>query len=223
MFDRIVLNIPHSVPLAPVTAKQWNDPATALRASDRWTDWDTHRLFASADERVIPVRFLHSRFECDAERLPGDPMETQGQGIIYTRFGTGLSRKVSRITEAELMHLYWEHTAAVRSLSTPGSLVVDCHSFPADLADTDVCIGYNEDDSYPEDAVRVIRDWFTNFGYKVSENTPYSNAFLGGDGSKSVMLEINKRLYMTDEKRIDDDKFAHLHDCIEGCYLKLLT
>lgn len=221
MFDRIVLNIPHSVPLAPVTARQWNDPEAALRASGRWTDWGTHRLFASSDSRVIPVRFSHSRFECDAERLPGDPLEKDGQGIIYTMFGAGLTRKVTRVMEAELMHLYWEHAAAVRSLSTPGSLVIDCHSFPADLADTDVCIGYNDDDSYPEDAVKLIREWLSGHGYSVSENSPYSNAFLGGDASKSVMMEINKRLYM-DGDEINGDRFSRLHDCIGGCYLKLL-
>ena len=78
------------------------------------------------------------------------PMETQGQGILYQHFG-GYDRGVLTTREsAFLYHQRKHHLDAVRSLLTPDSLLIDCHSFPSDLYDCDICIGHNSDETYEE-------------------------------------------------------------------------
>lgn len=56
-------------------------------------------------------------------------------------------------------------------------MLIDCHSFPSNEADIDICIGYNEDWSKPNDfTLNLVRDTFKNAGYSVVFNKPYSNS-----------------------------------------------
>lgn len=77
--------------------------------------------------------------------------------------------------------------------------MLDCHSFPSELSDIDICIGYNEDWSKPDkETIELAVNLFEDNGYKVGVNEPYSNSetpdcpFL----YQSMMLEVNKKVYM---------------------------
>ena len=89
--SKIVLNIPHSS-LNGIFDKnigQW--PCNSYFMNEcinKWTDWFTDFLFMqlSKEENVDTIVFPFSRFVCDVERLKNDPLEIEGNGIIYTQF-----------------------------------------------------------------------------------------------------------------------------------------
>jgi hypothetical protein len=59
----------------------------------------------------------------------------------------------------------------------PDALLLDCHSFPSELSDVDICIGFNEDWSKPnKDTIELAVNLFEDCGYKVGINEPYSNS-----------------------------------------------
>lgn len=201
-YSNIVLNEPHASVeglydnrLAP-----WNiDESFINDVILEWTDWHTDYLFhTSCDKRVSTVRFPYSRFVIDAERLWDDPLEKIGQGIIYRKFG-GYVRHVDKEAEERLLNLWKWHQSRLGRRLTEGALLLDCHSFPAHVGDVDICIGYNENWSNPgKSIIDYAVNLFEDNGYSVGVNYPYSNSetpecsFL----YHSMMLEVNKRVYM---------------------------
>ncbi len=165
----------------------------------RWTDWHTDYLFHGFNNECIKtVRFPYSRFIVDAERLWDDPLESEGQGIIYRHFGEYV-RNIPQSSERRLLNIWKWHQERLRMSLCEDALLLDCHSFPGRLSDIDICIGYNEDWSKPnKETIEFTVNLFEDYGYKVGINMPYSNSetpdcpFL----YQSLMLEINKRTYM---------------------------
>lgn len=225
--ERIVLHIPHASPVFPFGRSGWEEGIR--REIGRWTDWYTDWLFASAsrlDPRIIPVSYPFSRFFCDVERLEDDPLEAVGQGIVYERFG-GLKRSVSEAERVFALRSYKEHHDRLRrAITGERTLLVDCHSFPPDLSDVEVCIGVNEDWSRPEGYIidGTVRK-FSSLGYKVGINTPYSNSMapLCTSPYSSMMLEINKKTYLQAAGELDQEKGRKLRNTIEMILLSMLT
>ena len=222
----IVLHIPHASPVFPFGLSSWEEGINS--EITRWTDWNTDWLFASStrlDPRIIPVSYPFSRFFCDVERLENDPLEQIGQGIVYTRFGT-LSRCISDAEMQFALESYHEHRQRLVQALTPGALLVDCHSFPADLSDTDICIGVNDDWSRPDDnLIDRVLSYFRSWGYSVGLNEPYSNSVSPETGFRygSLMIEVNKRVYLRGKQELDLSKASGLRKCIEECIVNLLA
>jgi len=220
MIDNIVLNIPHSS--VERGCENWEDGIQQY--IDRWTDWHTYKLFQlNSDERVKSVVFPYSRFYCDVERLIDDPLEAKGQGIVYREF-EGLRRTVSRELETEAMAEYWKHQQKLSEQLNTNSLLIDCHSFPKDLSDVDICIGYNDDWSKPSDELlRLMKEHFEELGCKVAFNSPYSNSITPATDFeyKSVMIEVNKRLYLRDNNEMMPDSYK-THAKLVCLYNKIL-
>ena len=201
-FKNIVLNIPHSSTLGIFDENfGWPRNAHFLNEVHKLTDWYTDFIFHSNDEAVVPVVFPLSRVVCDAERLPNDPLEADGQGIVYTRL-KGFRREVSESAKALMMEAYERHQSNLAEHILPGNqtVIIDCHSFSEEVCpEVDVCIGYNEDWSKPEqEQIDFIVGTFQKAGYKVGINTPYSNSITPKceHKYKSVMIEVNKRCYL---------------------------
>ena len=227
--ERIVLHIPHASPVLPFGRSGWEEGIE--REIARWTDWYTDWLFASSarlDSRIVAVAYPFSRFFCDAERLEDDPLEAVGQGRVYRRFGA-LERTVPEDELEFALRSYGEHRERlVKALSAcgPGTLLVDCHSFPEDLSDVDVCIGVNDDWSRPDDAlIQTAVGRFTSRGYSTRVNEPYSNSVSPETGFRyaSLMIEVNKRSYLQGMSEMDMRKALSVRDCIEGLLLSLLS
>lgn len=227
MFGKIVLNIPHASPVLPFGRGGWENGIR--REIDRWTDWYTDWLFSSAsrlDSRIIPVAYPFSRFFCDVERLENDPLEAVGQGIVYERFGD-LKRSVSEKERHFAMQSYYEHHDRLRrAIEGEDTLLVDCHSFPSDLSDVEVCIGFNDDWSRPEGYIidSAVKS-FSSCGYKVGINVPYSNSVapLCPFPYTSMMLEVNKKAYLKRTGELDQEKGRMLRETIERILLSMLT
>lgn len=226
MFGKIVLNIPHASPVFPFGRGGWEDGIQL--EIDRWTDWYTDWLYASAsrlDSRIIPVAYPFSRFFCDVERLENDPLEAVGQGIVYGRFGD-LKRSVSEGERVFAMQSYREHHDRLRRAITGGdTLLVDCHSFPSDLSDVDICIGFNEDWSRPEELLlEMVLERLRKKGYRTEINDPYSNSVAPDCRSpyQSLMIEVNKGIYMDGDTTLDTVSAQRLRKALEEILIAAL-
>lgn len=226
MYKRIVLNEPHASVegLYDEDKSFWKINADFLNnVVIKWTDWHTDYLFHGlVDNRVKTVRFPFSRFIVDAERLWNDPMEKVGQGIVYKHFD-GFQRNISEFREQHLLKLWNWHQNRLRENLEEDALLLDCHSFPEELSDVDICIGYNEDWSKPhKETIEFVVNHFLDNGYKVGVNEPYSNSETPFCDFRyhSLMLEVNKKAYLkSGTTLLCDDR---LRDVIQGFMQKLL-
>ena len=192
---------------------------------DKWTDWFTDELF-DCNSKATSVRFGLSRFVVDAERLVDDPMENIGQGIVYSRFGEILRTGLTDAMKGRLMGLYRQHIDKLKVALSSDSLLIDCHSFPHDLYDVDVCIGTNEDWSKPsKEVLETAIETFTACGYSVEVNRPYSNSVSPDTGFhyQSIMVELNKSTYMKSETEKDEIKFRRMRETISEQYDRLVN
>lgn len=208
MNRKIILNIPHSSIEGVFDGRNgWvSDIPLLQKKVNKWTDWFTDYLFSRQNPGIIMQRCPLSRFVVDVERLPDDPMEAKGQGIVFTEF-EGIRRSVTEERRSELTAFYHDYRTRLGNLVTgPDDVLVDCHSFPSELApDVDICIGYNEDWSRPSDKfLEDVQEIFAAKGFIARFNEPYSNSITPESEYeyKSFMIEINKRCYM-DETRIE--------------------
>lgn len=227
-FKKLVLNIPHSS--IERYDNGWVGKFKLFPTVKKWTDWHTDLLFAAPENMgdvIKPFRFPYSRFYCDVERLINDPLENIGQGIIYRKFD-GFERVVGDGTIYDIMSAYNAYIGNMSLAITDNTCVIDCHSFPSDLSDmVDICIGFNEDYSKPSDEVlNKVTNTFTEAGFNVDWNTPYSNSITPNSSNKnykSFMIEVNKKLYM-DENTLElyTSRFDHLKRTIDKVYLLLL-
>ena len=216
MEQKLLLHIPHSSTSFPEDSGFTFDD---LNADERLLiDYYTDELFLpeQPSSRIESVVFPYCRLYCDVERLLNDPLEKEGLGISYLRrIDYTVQRPNSFSTLQSAFPLYADHHSLVAKKLVSmgdGTLLIDCHSFSSipnmlnsNPPDIDICIGYNDDDTRPDNAVldRIVRH-FTSLGYKVGINTPFSNSktFPIPVKYSSVMTEVNKRLY------IDEMTFA---------------
>ena len=223
-YDNIVLNIPHASNNG-IGLTQWEHKEMLLPEIRKWTDWYTDLIFIpEKKDRIKTIVADYSRFVVDVERLPDDPMNKCGQGIIYTDFN-GFHRDVDEEERMVLMGYYYSYIKKLKSMLSDHSLLIDCHSFPSDLNDVDICIGYNDDWSRPTDfIIELVAEAFKRLGLKVDFNTPYSNAIAPETSYtyNSIMIEINKKLYLN-EKTLELNDFApKLRDQLAMLYSLLL-
>lgn len=201
-YSKIVLHEPHASleGLYDNNLSFWNIDEHFLNdIVFRLTDWHTDFLFHGLHHECIQtVRFPFSRFIVDAERLWNDPMEQKGQGIIYKHFGL-YRRSVPAQAEITLYNLWHTHQQKLKSALCEGALLLDCHSFPEEQGEVDICIGYNEDWSKPDKKLlEYAINLFEGSGYSVGINYPYSNSEAPECPFRyqSMMLEVNKRVYL---------------------------
>lgn len=171
---------------------------------DFLTDTDIDYIFSHEYHQIITFPF--SRFVCDVERLPYDPMDDIGQGIVYRRdiFGNKIKRNIS---DSKVYELYKTHhkklsKAISYSLSMfPKVIIIDAHSFSySNGKDIDVCIGT---DSFhtPKELSNIVIDFFTKKGYKIGINDPFEGTMIpqlykNNSDVYSIMIELNKKIYI---------------------------
>lgn len=224
--ERIVLHIPHASPVLPFGRSGWDEGIE--KEINRWTDWYTDWLFASLslmDPRIYPIIYPFSRFFCDVERLEDDPLEAIGQGIIYERF-VNLKRSISEEERVFAMRSYEEHHGRLRrAISGEETLLVDCHSFPSDLSDVDICIGVNDDSSRPDELLlEMVLERLRKKGYHTEINAPYANSVAPDCQSPypSLMIEVNKGIYMNGDSMMDIVSAQRLRKALEEVLIATL-
>lgn len=201
-YERIVLNEPHASieGLYDERLSGWDiDDHFLNELVFPLTDWHTDYLFHGfSHPNIKTVRFPFSRFIVDAERLWDDPMENIGQGVIY-RYFEDYQRTLTKRQEWSLGSLWVKHQNNLKKNLCENALLLDCHSFPEDMGDVDICIGFNDDWSRPNmELLSCTVNLFEDSGYSVAINYPYSNAEAPECPFRyqSMMIEINKRVYL---------------------------
>jgi len=217
-YDSVLLHVPHSSTRFPEASGYCFED---LDEEERLLiDYDTDELFAPEEEseQVSMVVFPYCRLFCDVERLIHDPLEKDGLGISYRRWKKrkdqedAILRSFSNLKEAFRLYADFHAEVSKRLVEMEGNrLLIDCHSFSsrpnllnANPPDIDICIGFNDDETCPNKAViNTIAQHFRMRGYKVGINTPFSNSktFDVPVEYHSVMIEVNKRVYMVEEDK----------------------
>ena len=200
-YDNLVLNIPHAS-VAGLGYAKWDDEVGLIREVRKWTDWYTDLIFVPDNKPgVKSITADYSRFVVDVERLEDDPLNSTGQGIVYTQFN-GIKRTIDEEERLGMMAYYYAYIKQLKGMLNEHSLLVDCHSFPSELSDVDICIGVNNDWSRPtEFVIELVAEAFKQAGYSVMVNQPYSNSIAPQMefSYDSIMIELNKRIYLNEQ------------------------
>ena len=237
-YKNIILHVPHSSSSFPSESKYtFNDLDNEERLL---IDYFTDELFVpEKTEHISSVVFPHCRLYGDVERLINDPLEKDGLGISYSRWVPCKDRhgKVLRYyserSEAFALYTDFHSEVSKKIAEMSGSiLLIDCHSFSAlpnllnsNPPNIDICIGYNDDETCPNKVViGNIVQYFKSLGYKIGINEPFSNSktFSVPVAYHSVMIEINKRIYMNENTIEKNEGFKKLKQDIKGLYDILL-
>jgi N-formylglutamate amidohydrolase len=205
-----------------------------LRMTDAYTD----ELFPVTPVEAGCVVFPISRLVCDVERFSSDedePMAARGMGVIYTRTSQGEPLR-SDPTPLERQHIldrwYWPHHLKLERLvneviSQMGQcIIIDCHSFPSialpyemDHSNNrpDICIGTDpfHTPTFLSDALIAA---VKAFKFSVAINTPFAGALVPIAYYRkdrrvwSVMIEVNRRVYMDEKTGLKNPDFTHVWD-----------
>ena len=239
VYDNMLLHIPHSSTSFPEDSYH---SFMDLNQEERLLiDYYTDELFVPSKETkcIRSIVFPFCRLYCDVERLINDPLEKDGLGISYNRWvqckdGYGKSlRSFSGKTSAFALYADFHAEVAKKIVEMgEGTLLIDCHSFSSlpnllnsNPSDIDICIGYNDDETCPNKVtIGNIVQYFKARGYKVGINEPFSNSKTFSVPVKyhSVMIEVNKRLYMNEQTFEKTDGFERLKQDIQSLYTDVL-
>jgi len=170
--------------------------------------------------------FNYSRIFLDVERLPDDELEKEGRGKIYTVASDGsLLRHLSREKREKIEKIYDEYhrtfqelTEKVRRKYAEDTLIIDLHSF-TDSDDTgiEICLGFN--DASSREKAMMMKAIFEDAGFVVGLNTPYSNSIQPVEGVDSVMIEINKKLYLDETGYVRNERLISAIDRSIGLFM----
>ena len=167
------------------------------------------------------VVFPYSRLYCDVERFKDDSevMNKYGMGYIYTKTSLGEDMFNPSLEYREnITKIYDSHHDRLDRMVTDilseynKCIIIDLHSY-SDLIvkrlfdyddNPDICLGIDED-YYSEELINYLTRAFEGCGYSVKINYPYSgslvpNKYYGYKNTNivSIMIEINKRIYLND-------------------------
>ncbi len=243
----MILHIPHSsrnIPEALRGQFVLDDNALEQEVA-RVTDAFTDELFACPD--ACRVVFEVSRLVVDVERFSRDrdePMSRVGQGMIYTRtcLGAPLRRELSEEQRRFLKSEYYvRHHERLRRavqdelLAGGKALIVDCHSYPSlplpcdvsqDENRPDFCIGTDTFHTPPA-LLQVVDSAVRGRGFSVGVNSPYSGTLVPSafyrknPNVRSVMIEVNRKLYMDEETGTKSSGFESVKDRIQDVLKEL--
>ena len=199
------------------------------------TDWYTDELFACPGCLAVVHQF--SRLVCDPERFldPEDEMMWQnGMGMYYTRMSDGGLLKRSPLTSSaglqaygKALKIYQQHHSRFRSAvqkqltAFGGALIIDGHSFSASvlpyepkgnqhLKRPEICLGADPVFT-PDDLLAMANEYFTKAGLEVAVNKRV----------QSLMIEVNRSLYMDERTGKKKETFEEVKYCLQGFFASL--
>jgi N-formylglutamate deformylase len=125
------------------------------------------------------------------------------------------------------------------------ALIIDCHTFPSipltcdedrSIPRPDICIGTDENQTSPE-VMEFITQYFTKLGYSILLNSPYVGTYIpdaykvskmktdfarkGVEGVQSIMIEVNRALYMDEESGEKLPQFEQLQQMFRELWSSL--
>ena len=203
------------------------------------TDWYTDTLFQNGigTPIIAPV----SRLICDTERFRSDEEESMariGMGAIYC--STHSLKKLCTLSDSHretiLSKYYDPHHRMLEECTTRAlseydfATIIDGHSFSPyplpyepnqELDRPEICIGT---DSFhtPKELEELAVSFFKFLGYKTEINKPYAGTIVPMKYYQkdkrvlSIMIEINRGLYLKKDSNEKNDHFEKLKKEIEA-------
>lgn len=236
----ILIHIPHRSYAIPNEYKElfYLNDNELFQEQLKMTDSYTNELFDvdGIQKLIFPI----SRIVCDVERFRNEEdeeMTKQGMWVCYTKTSDCEPlKKVDNKHKQEILHKYYDnhHYNFEKQVEQileqyKKCLIIDSHSFsskplPYELhAQTprpDICIGTDNFHTSKE-----IADYFYNafseLGYKVGINNPFCGTIVPlkfykkNKNVNSVMLEINRSLYMNEVTGKKNKNFMRVKRNIE--------
>ena len=212
----MILNIPHSSTGIPDSVDASRLPEEYFQELITVTDWHVRELFVQ-DSTVsftgVMISDL-SRLFCDVERLNPDPLEVLGRGHRYTKFlsGNPFNHTFTKEMCDEYYTQYHRNFSDLITQTLPyyNCYIVDCHTFndgplPYEKGHRyDFCLGINPGDRVPVSLIDKLINTIVFNGFTVGINEPYEGSFkpmgyMDSPFIKSVMIDVNKRIFMNDD------------------------
>jgi len=244
--SNILIHIPHSSKKIPPKYRDkflLSDIGLAdelLKMTDHFID----DLF-DVPEQIIQYNSV-SRLVMDPERFRDDRnelMSREGMGLAYTKTSDG--KLLRELTESERVEIvrdlydpyHKEFTSKVDAIlgRYNSCLIIDAHSFPSEplpyehKGDTksfraDICLGY-ESYHINDDLLKISDEYFSSrHGLSVAHNDPFSGSivpykyYLKDKGVQSLMIEINRSLYMNEQTGQKLPQFPKFREMIQGLF-----
>ena len=245
MMKRIILHIPHSSVVIPFYDGYLSNEDLLKQEQLLLTDWFTDDLFIHEDAIFVKAPF--SRLFCDVERFADDSMEIMsrvGMGALYSQRDDGTPlRIVSPKLRARIIREYYipHHNkladAVEQCLQNHGTtLILDCHSFPdlpfkRDLCQDGLRPDYNlgTDDFHTSTTLlQIAEGFFSERNLTVGINTPYSGSIVPlavyrkDERVQTIMLEINRRLYLQPGSNIKSANYSIVKEIIEDFITRII-
>ncbi|MDO5569620.1 MAG: N-formylglutamate amidohydrolase [bacterium] len=232
----IIIHIPHSSSKVPlILKKQIKDKNTFIIEKKKLTDWYIDKLYKKCNTNKLI--FKYTRFFCDVERFKDEkkePMASKGMGVIYDTFSNKTKfLNPSAEYKEKVYKIYDKHHKKFDNLVCKilkkynKCLIIDAHSFAEESVLTingaintpDICIGIDKDFE-DKKITKLVVNHFKKNNFSIMINYPYVGSIvpnkyykLKDKRVKTIMIEINKRVYMNNGK-IDKDRFIHLKTVI---------
>jgi N-formylglutamate amidohydrolase len=229
--NKFLLNIPHSSIKIPskYIADYLISSKELMHEKKSMADLYTDELFSGLT-KIDSITMTVSRILVDIERFTDknlEPMSRVGMAAIYTSTQNGSRlRNLSKTKSRELLSdIYRPYHSKLDSLAQDKinkfnqCIIFDCHSFPSqprryepdqNKDRPDICIGSDKFHT-PKKLEKLLFDKFKAQGLSVKVNTPFAgsivpNVFYNKNKKVvSVMIEINRKLYM-DERTFKKKK-----------------
>ncbi len=170
---------------------------------------------------------------------PAGPRVQAGLGVIprIVRDGAEIYRRRLAPSEAEerLAKLYHPYHAALSRLVEQTraqfgfAVLVDCHSMPSAAAVPDVVLGDRYGISAGASLMRAAERMFERHGFSSARNSPYAGGYTThlygrpGRGVHALQVEINRSLYLDEERVARGSRFAEVQTRIAGVLADLMA
>jgi len=212
-----------------------------LRLTDRYAN----EIFEY--QGAVIIKNQYSRLIFDPERFRNENEEVMaqvGMGAVYTRTSNGTKLRELSDKKRELIlrkfydpyQLEFEKRVEDKLLKYNKCIIVDGHSFASlplpheldqDRNRPDICIGtceYHTNDRLANLAI----EYFRKHNLAIKLNSPFTGTFVPIRHYKkdkrvqSIMIEINRRLYMNEETGTKLDSFSYIKGIAHGFVTELL-
>ena len=234
---KLIIHIPHSSVKIPFFDNYCLDKQSLFDEQVLLTDWFTDDIFHCQKDTIVKADF--SRIFCDVERFEDDklePMSKFGMGVLYTVTDDGkVMRNISPEYRAKVIYQYYKKhhlkltTEVEKQLQLYGtSCIVDAHSFADIPFNRDLEKSTNRPDfnigtdsfHTPQILVDLSVDYFEKHKHTIWVDKPYSGSIVPLEYYKknpkvnSIMLEVNRKLYLKDNSNIKSDNYNYTKDLV---------
>jgi N-formylglutamate deformylase len=235
--EKFILHIPHSSTDIP-DLQGFNEDLIE-QETRLLVDHATDKIFQI--DGIDSVVFPYNRIFCDVERLPDEKEELfkLGRGFYYTKTDDGrVLRELNEEHKKTIKEKYYDSHHKVLNDLVESKIdkfqtvyIIDCHSysdtpFISDLDKTinrpDICLGTDSIHT-PKWLVDKIKYVFESEGLSVKIDAPYKGTIVplkhyGNTQVKSIMIEINRKLYI-ENGEINLDSVNYLNGIVKKSLL----